>query len=137
MRLEKDLTDSSVRTESSGRPRGSRQQVKLALVPHAQDADLGTVWHESVEREVARLSERDHELPDVSVTNAADQRVLGKERHCAADGRRRAKGGGRIFAREKPEQTLQIVQGPSRIDYRRHGFGRTVFLPPATRSSQA
>ena len=90
------LEDVSTRTAPWPRPSlplssGSpllRKEIQLSLVADPEDAHLGAMGHESVERQVARLPERNDELPDVAVAYTADQRVVREDGHCATNGGR-------------------------------------------------
>jgi hypothetical protein len=74
--------------------------------------------------------------PEV-ISNAADQRMARKYGDPGANRRRRSDSRGGILAGEEAEQSLEVVERAPRIDYRRHGLGRRVFFPRASRSSQA
>ena len=79
---------------------------------------------ESVQRDVARLAEGNHELPDVAVHAPPEQRVRSQVLDGRADGRGRRDCRVRVLACQEPEGALEVGQCPRRIDYRRHGFGR-------------
>jgi len=79
---------------------------------------------ESVQRDVARLAEGNHELSNVAVHAPPEQRVRSQVLDGRADGRGRRKCRVRVLACQELEGTLEVGQCPRRIDYRRHGFGR-------------
>ena len=79
---------------------------------------------ESVQRDVARLAEGNHEFPNVAVHAPPEQRVLGQVLDGGADGPGRRDGCFRVLACQELEGALEVDYCPRRINYRRHGFGR-------------
>lgn len=79
---------------------------------------------ESVQRDVARLAEGNHELSNVAVHAPPEQRVRSQVLDGRADGRGRRNCRVRVLACQELEGSLEVGQYPRRIDYRRHGFGR-------------
>jgi len=45
-------------------------------MPKAEDANLIEVGHEAIEREIARLPERNDQFANLAVSHTADQRVF-------------------------------------------------------------
>ena len=83
------------------------------------------LWNdESVKRDVARLTEGNHEFSNVAVHAPPEQRVRSQALDGRADGRGRCKCRVRVLAGHELEGALEVRQCPRRIDYLRHGFGR-------------
>ena len=79
---------------------------------------------ESVQRDVARLAEGNHEFSNITVHAPPEQRVRGQALDRRADGPGGRDCRVRLLACQELEGALEVGQYPRRIDYRRHGFGR-------------
>ena len=53
----------------------SRRKAQLPLMPQSEDANLVTRHHEAIQGHVARLAIGNHELADLTVYPATEQRV--------------------------------------------------------------
>ena len=81
-------------------------------------------WHdEAVERDVAGLSVGNDQLADLPLHTPPDERVCREVVDCRADGADCGNRGAGIRFPEDAEDALDVLQRPSGIDYRWHGFG--------------
>ena len=100
-------------------------------------ANFVTLYVEAIERDVAGGSVRDDELAEISFDSATDERMIRKILDGRSDGKRRRQGGIGIVGSHEFERVLEIDERACRIDYLRHGFGRGLATPWASRSTQA
>ena len=99
-------------------------ESNLPLMSDRQHPHLVLRDDESVQRDVARLAEGNHELPNVAVHTPPEQRVRGQAFDRRADGPGRCDCRVRVLACQELEGALEVEQCPRRINYRGHGFGR-------------
>lgn len=99
-------------------------ETDLPLMPDREHPYLVLWDDESVQRDVPRPAEGNHEFPNVAVHAPPEQRVRGQVFDGRADGLGRRDCRVRVLACQEPEGALEVGQRPRRIDYRRHGFGR-------------
>ena len=92
---------------------------------------------EPVKRNVTGLAIRHDQLPNLAVDTAPDEGVRRKIFNGRLDGRYRSDRSGNILIPQKPEDTLEIRQCPSGINYRCHGLGLAATSPLARRPIQA
>jgi len=100
-------------------------------VPNAQHSNDFPNRVEAVQGEVARGAAQNHQLAQLSLHAAADERVVGKDLdrigHTRQNGRSRLRG----LLKQEFGQPLQISERFVGVDYLRHftGLGRFARLP--------
>ena len=99
-------------------------ESNFPLVSDRQHAHFVLRDDEPVQRDVSRLAERNHELPDVAVYAPPEQGVRGQGLDSGTDGPGSRDCRVRVLACQELEGALEVSQCARRIDYRRHCFGR-------------
>jgi hypothetical protein len=131
------LTTHSKQTAPCGRCAFSRDEADLPLVSDGEDSDLVPRHQEAVQGDVARRTVGNHKFADVGVNAPPQQRVGAKIVDGGTEGLRSCYLCARILFAQRLEGSLQVVERSCRVNYRRHGFGRSVTEPCARRAIQA
>ena len=94
------------------RPRFSRLLgvADFPLVADGEDADPVLPGEVSIECDVARATERNHQLPEISLDTATDKRVLAQCFDSIPDRFHCVRGDARIVLGEKFERPLDIAE---------------------------
>ncbi len=111
--------------------------VQLPLVAQGKHPDLVPGGNETIQGDVSRGSVGDDELAQIAFHAPADQRMARQQFDGSSNGDDRVERVRRVVLRAIFEQTLQVRERVSRIDYLRQGLGRAAFPPEASRSIQA
>lgn len=106
-------------------------------MPDGEEPDF-VLWNqEAVQGDMACRTVRNDEFADVAVNSPTEQRVTGKTVDRRTDRLRTRHGCIRVLRPQILEGSLQVSERSRRVDYRRHGFGRSVVVPCARRAIQA
>lgn len=106
-------------------------------MPNREDPDLGPGCHESIEGDIAGPAERDHELAQLALDDAPDERVMSQELDGFPNRRGRRPSRTGLLGCQMREGTFQVREGVRCVDYLRQGLGRRLPFPAARRSSHA
>lgn len=101
--------------------------IQFALVPNGQYSNDPLHWHEPVQDDVARSPERNHQLAQIALDAASDERMIKKGIDTIANGFDRSCRSVRIVLGQIFERALDIVERVTGIDYPRQGLGLAAF----------
>ena len=91
-------------------------ETRLALVSNREDKDDVVGALEAVERDIAAVATRDHQLSQFALCRPPDQGMLGEYRHRAGDQFDRGSCAGSVGGQQEVKEPIEVGEGTLGID---------------------